>query len=417
MALDTTTASGVQQSAQSESVSFRKLAPDIPSTRYATFALYRYVAKFIPQVVSYALKQFGSAGESVLDPFAGYGTVGTVARTQRNPYELWDLNPLMPTFHSLSIMEPPNVEPDALVGDMEAHQGRSWPEWRNLEYWHHEAFLPLLGQAWDFYHNLPDGSPKNVLLIPLLKATHQYSFNDERRQKLSQSPLSRERVRKLLEQDWKGGFYQMLHDGMNQVLRGQRQYQAMAPANIESYVSGGVNILTQPLEREHDILLTSPPYLQAQEYIRRFKMDLLWLGWTEDEVRQLGRMEMPYQRVDEVPIHSPTYEEYLEKIQEPHLRLLYQRYFWGVFGALTRLQKSIRRHLLLFVGPASVRGMPIPISQIAVEHFSHIGWHHKTTLVDSIVSRAMFFYRANPATGEADPRMTTEHLVVLERPR
>ena len=93
MALDTTTASGVHYSAQSESVSFRKLASDIPSTRYATFALYRYVAKFIPHVVSYALKQFGSTGESVLDPFAGYGTVGTVARTQRNPYELWDLNP------------------------------------------------------------------------------------------------------------------------------------------------------------------------------------------------------------------------------------------------------------------------------------------------------------------------------------
>ena len=417
MALDTTTASGVHHSAQSESVSFRKLASDIPSTRYATFGLYRYVAKFIPHVVSYALRQFGGKGESVLDPFAGYGTVGTVARTQGNPYELWDLNPLMPTLHALSIMEPPELDPEALVHEIEAHEDQFRPVWRNLGYWHHEEFLTMLGRAWGFYHNLQEGDAKNVLLVPLLKATHHYSFDDERRQKLSQSPLSRERVRKLLEQDWKGRFYQRLHDGMNRVLKGQRQYQAMAPANVESYVSGGVNTLTQPLEREHDILLTSPPYLQAQEYIRRFKMDLLWLGWSEDQVRNFGRMEMPYQRVDEVPIHSPTYEEYLQKIQEPHLRLLYQRYFWGVFGALTRLQEKIRRHLLLFVGPASVRGMPIPIAQIAVEHFSHIGWHHKTTLVDSIVSRAMFFYRANPATGEADPRMTTEHLVVLERPR
>ena len=404
-------------SAQSEFVSFRDLAPHIPSTTYATFGLYRYPAKFVPQVVWGALSRYALAGDSVLDPFAGYGTVGTVARTQGNPYELWDLNPLMPTFHALSIMEPPDVEPDALVSNIKAHQGRFWPEWRNLEYWHHEAFLPVLGQAWDFYHNLSEGGPKSVLLIPLLKTTQRYSFNDEKRQKLSQSPLSRRRIEKLLEQDWKAGFYRMLHDGMNQVLKGQRQYQAMAPANVESYAYGGINTLTQPLEREHDILLTSPPYMQAQEYMRRFKMDLLWMGRSEDEVRNLGRMEMPYQRVGETPIHSPTYEEYLEKIQEPHLRLLYQRYFWGVFGALTRLQESIRRHLLLFVGPASVRGMPIPISQIAVEHFSHIGWRHKTTLVDSIVSRAMFFYRANPATGEADPRMTTEHLVVLERPR
>ena len=416
MALDTTTASGVQHSAQSESVSFRDES-DIPSTTFATFGLYRYPAKFVPQVVSCALKRFGAAGESVFDPFAGCGTVGTVARTQGHPYELWDLNPLMSSLHALSIMEPPEVDADALVHQIKAYRGEFSPDWKNLEYWHPAAFLSMLRRAWGFYHVLPEGGAKSVLLVPLLKATQQYSYNDERRQKLSQSPLSRERVKRLMEQDWAGGFYRMLRDGIERVLKAQQQYQAMKPADVPSQVRRGVNSLTEDASREHDILLTSPPYLQAHEYIRRFKMDLLWLGWSEDQVRELGRMEMPYQRVDETPIHSPTYEEYLEKIQEPHLRLLYQRYFWGVFGALTRLQESIRRHLLLFVGPASVRGMPIPISQIAVEHFSELGWRHKTTLVDTIVSRAMFFYRANPATGEADPRMTTEHLVVLECPR
>ena len=401
---------------QCESVSFRDES-DIPSTTFATFGLYRYPAKFIPQVVSCALKWFGAAGESVFDPFAGCGTVGTVARTQGHPYELWDLNPLMSSLHALSIMEPPDFDVDALVHRMKAYRGEFLPDWKNLEYWHPAAFLSTLRRAWGFYHVLPEGGAKSVLLVPLLKATQQYSFNDEKRQKLSQSPLSRQRVKKLQRQDWQAGFYRMLHDGMNQVLKGQRQYQAMDPIDVDHHVYGGINTLTQPLDRKHDILLTSPPYMQAQEYIRRFKMDLLWLGRPEDEVRNLGRLEMPYQRVDEVPIYSRTYEKYLEKIQEPHLRLLYQRYFWGVFGALTRLQKKIRRHLLLFVGPASVRGIPIPISQIAVEHFSHIGWHHKTTLVDNIVSRAMFFYRVNPATGEPDPRMTTEHLVVLERPR
>ena len=400
-----------------ESVSFRDES-DIPSTTFATFGLYRYPAKFIPQVVSCALKRFGGAGDSVFDPFAGYGTVGTVARTKGHPYELWDLNPLMSSLHALSILEPPEVDSDALVYQMKEYRGEFPPDWKNLEYWHPAPFLSMLRRAWGFYHVLPEGGAKSILLVPLLKATEQYSFNDEKRQKLSQSPLSRQRIENLLQEDWEAKFYRMLRDGMAHVLKAQHQYRAMDPADdVQGIVRGGVNTLTQPLEREHDILLTSPPYMQAQEYIRRFKMDLLWLGKSEDEVRELGRMEMPYQKVEPCPIHSSTYKECLEKITEPHLRLLYQRYFWGVFGALTRLQEKIRRHLLLFVGPASVRGMPIPIAQIAVEHFSHIGWHHKTTLVDSIVSRAMFFYRANPATGEADPRMTTEHLVVLEHPR
>ena len=276
----------------------------------------------------------------------------------------------------------------------------------------------MLAKAWGFYHALPDDdASKDILLVPLLKATQRYSYNDEKRQKLSQSPLSRRRVDKLLQEDWEGGFYRMVRDGMARVLKAQGQYQAMGPVEVDSVVRAGVDTLSEAPDGEHDVLLTSPPYLQAQEYMRRFKMDLLWLGRSEDEVRELARKEAPYRHVEPCPIHSATYEECLARIEEPHLRLLYQRYFYGVFGALTRLQERVRRHLLLFVGPASVRGKPIPIGQIAVEHFREVGWSHKATLVDSIVARAMFFYRANPATGERDPRMTTEHLVVLERGR
>jgi DNA modification methylase len=63
-----------------QAVIFRDLMPEIPSTTYATFGLYKYPAKFIPQVIAYALTNYGRPGMSVIDPFAGYGTVGMVAR-------------------------------------------------------------------------------------------------------------------------------------------------------------------------------------------------------------------------------------------------------------------------------------------------------------------------------------------------
>ena len=69
-------------------VSFRNLVKSIPSTTYATFALYRYPAKFIPQVVAYVLKRYARPGMTVFDPFAGYGTVGIVARLYGCNYEL-----------------------------------------------------------------------------------------------------------------------------------------------------------------------------------------------------------------------------------------------------------------------------------------------------------------------------------------
>ena len=56
-----------------KSVTFRNLAPDIPSTTHATFGLYKYPAKFIPQVIAYALKTYARPGMRVFGPFAGYG--------------------------------------------------------------------------------------------------------------------------------------------------------------------------------------------------------------------------------------------------------------------------------------------------------------------------------------------------------
>ncbi|MGC9001310.1 MAG: hypothetical protein ACP5J2_10140, partial [Caldisericum sp.] len=62
------------------SILFRNSIPEIPSTTYGTFAIYKYPAKFIPQVIAYALKKYAKPGMKIFDPFAGYGTVGLVAR-------------------------------------------------------------------------------------------------------------------------------------------------------------------------------------------------------------------------------------------------------------------------------------------------------------------------------------------------
>src|SRR3989304_1038487 len=99
-----------QPLAGEHAVIFRDLMPEIPSTTYATFGLYKYPAKFIPQVIAYALSVFGQPGMSVIDPFAGYGTVGTIARLCGNDYELWDLNPLLKYLHAVAIMHPIEID-------------------------------------------------------------------------------------------------------------------------------------------------------------------------------------------------------------------------------------------------------------------------------------------------------------------
>ena len=58
-------------------------------------------------------------------------------------------------------------------------------------------------------------------------------------------------------------------------------------------------------------MITSPPYLQAQEYIRSTKMELFWLGYSEAKIRELSRLEIPYRKAERV-IHTPTLEQDLQ---------------------------------------------------------------------------------------------------------
>lgn len=82
---------------------FRNTIDEIPSTTYGTFSIFKYPAKFIPQVIAYVLKEYGKPGMKVFDPFAGYGTVGVVSRVYGYDYELWDLNPMIDIIHKTAI--------------------------------------------------------------------------------------------------------------------------------------------------------------------------------------------------------------------------------------------------------------------------------------------------------------------------
>ncbi len=403
-----------------QNISFRNLGnTTIPTTTHSVFGIYRYPAKFIPQVISYIFTNYSKPRQTVLDPFAGCGTVGLVGRIHEQNYELWDLNPMLETLHNIATSKPPKpLDLDKLIHHITTHQGTFIPKWSNLSYWFPQETIEFLSKSWGFYHSLDNTPLKTLLTIPLLKTTRTFSYNDPQRQKLSKSPKSQKRIQSLLQQNWKELFFSKFKKEIEVLYQKLNTYQDLQPKDIEATVLGGVDAieLSKNCDKEWDLLITSPPYLQAQEYMRNAKLDLFWLGYSEDTIKQLGKKEIPYRDVSPLPIHSKTYLHYLNKIEEPHMRKVFERYFQGVLGqVLTPLSIRIHSHLFLFVGPAKIRNIPIPIDTIFSEHLTSLGWTHELTLIDTIESRVMFNSPTNPATGLEDNRMRTEHLVILRK--
>ncbi len=300
---------------------FRSTIPEIPSTTYGTFAIYKYPAKFIPQVIAYVLKKYAKSGMKIFDPFAGYGTVGIVSRVYGYDYELWDLNPIINIIHDTAIMERPKINILELMKEIKNSKEDFVPKWSNLSYWFPDEFLPVLSRTWGFAHSLRDET-KYVLLIPLINVTRYFSYGDEKVHKLYKSGYSKKKIEELLKKNWKFQFYNMLEKEISKLLKNVWEYNRLNPKQVEYKIKSGIDTLETKLENNVNILITSPPYLQAQEYIRSTKLELFWLGYEESYIKELSKKEIPYRPVNKIKIHSGKYYEFREKIKEDHLRTI-----------------------------------------------------------------------------------------------
>lgn len=395
---------------------FRNTIPEIPSTTYGTFAIYKYPAKFIPQVVAYVLKRYAKPGMKILDPFAGYGTAGVVSRVYGHDYELWDLNPMINIIHDTAIMESPKINILELMNEVKNSKEEFVPKWSNLNYWFPEEFIHILSRTWGFVHSLTDKT-KYLLLIPLINVTRFFSYGDEKVHKLYKSKYSRRKIEELLRKDWESQFYDMLEKEMGKLLKKIWEYNRLNPKQVRYKIKSGIDTLETKLENNVNILITSPPYLQAQEYIRSTKLELFWLGYGESYIKELSKKEIPYRAVNTIKIHSEKYYKFREKIKDNHLKILYDRYFHAILNAFSTLGENVTDYMCIFVGPAKIRTTSIPIDEIVIEHLKEFGWEHNITFIDKIISRVMFESNVNPASGEKDTRIKTEHLVVLKRRR
>jgi len=276
------------QNGKKISVLFRNTIPEIPYTTYGVFSIYKYPAKFIPQVIAFVLKKYGVPGMRIFDPFAGYGTAGLTAKVYGYNYQLWDLNPILNIIHDTATLGRPKMKVNELLDliDCIKNSNKEFiPSWSNLNYWFPEQFLPILSKAWGFVHSEKEKEKKYLLLIPLLKVTKYFSWSDEKVHKLYRSKYSRKKIETLLKGNWKNVFYRMLKQEIFSLYNKLVEYEKLSPKEVEYEVKAGIDTLTAELDKKVDILITSPPYLQAQEYIRSTKLELFWLGYSEAYIK------------------------------------------------------------------------------------------------------------------------------------
>ena len=404
-----------------EFVSFRNLVPEINDTGYLTHAIFAYPAKFIPQIVRYAINTYTKEGDWIVDPFAGSGTVGVEAYLCKRNAILFDLNLLlnhiMPMKVYCSKERLHEADLHKLLEGMQKSKHKFMPVWSNVDYWYAPEILDILSQYWGFIHNVDNTVFSSIIKAALLKASKRFSYTEDRTPKLARSKRKLSAIAELLQANWREQLDEMVHSLSLKTLRSLNDFMMYTqPYHNENTPDiqwqGGVDSSYVTVPRMCEALITSPPYLQAQEYIRSTKMELFWLGHTEEEVRELSRLEIPYRKADRI-IQTETLDKVREMLTRDDLQKRLDSYFSHTVNALENSMNQLKPNATacIFVGNPRIDGIMVEIWRVLAEYFTERGFVLEKIYEDRIQTRKLFGGRKN----KNPDGMKSEFLLILRK--
>ena len=160
-----------------------------------------------------------------------------------------------------------------------------------------------------------------------------------------------------------------------------------------------------------DIVITSPPYINAQKYIRSLKLEMFWLGLVdESEIADLDAKLIGTERIREqdcrelVKTGNPKADPLIEEIYAKNRMraFIVAKYYLDMGKAMGEIRRALKEggHLILVVGNNTVCGLGVPnheiLSEIATS--GEVGFRKKLVLVDEIRSRGLMTKRNKTAS-------------------
>lgn len=120
-----------------------------------------------------------------------------------------------------------------------------------------------------------------------------------------------------------------------------------------------------------DLVLTSPPYLNAIDYIRCSKFSLVWMGHSVDKLRQTRKASIGSESTHSIAVDDEDIQAVIKGLGlSPKLNSrnhgLLSRYVWDMRAALSEASRVLAKNgnAIYVVGDSTVRGTYVRNSEI-----------------------------------------------------
>lgn len=413
-------------------ISFRDEIKDISNTRYLTHSLYYHPAKFIPQVVRYCLDNYCPPKGSVLDPFSGSGTTGLEASISGRRSYLTDINPLLNYFYTIKIphftlkewweiyKQAERLLEKMFITITSNIQDALSVQTEGLVYWYPPHLLSYFSLLWSKFYkmqssNKHDKIVKNIIALILFKLSKKYSYAEHSMPKLFTSTRKKTYIDSLdnkqiiFDSISKEALVELknINKRVSQLLSAHKIYKIKYFAGVDAYD------FSYKKFPKVDCIITSPPYLQAQEYIRTFKLEMMWLGYSKNKIASFSKKEIPFRNPEGI-IRGNYINNRRNQIERKDLLRIFDSYFWFTIKALENASSILKKNgkLCILIGNPKMNGDKVEIWKAIYEFFvKNLDYKFVNLFDDKIIFRKLFKGRKNKNPNG----MKSEFLLVLNK--
>lgn len=363
-----------------------EILPDRSAIVGSTHRLFnKYPTRFIPQVPRWGIMKYSAPGDYVLDPFCGSGTTLVEAMLNGRNGVAGDIDPFARLLTRvkttrLSSVEVEDIEKAVSLIKNRLKQGISnWtaPNIPNITKWFTDENVEKLASIRSLIEDVNNDNVKNYLMIVFAGIIRRCS-NAEL---VSPKPYISTRFPRTPDDPYMSFFE------TDELYRGSLESfsNETSEMNVENIFMTSNDARDVKSGKVVSLAFTSPPYINAYDYVRILKFENMWLGLADNEELVSSRKRFigaetisSFHENYEHAMKSETLTEIIPQIEEVDKRRadmvlsFFEDMALNIISVNSELEKKGR--YVIVVGDSTIRKQLIPTGRILTEIAVHYGF-------------------------------------------
>jgi DNA modification methylase len=343
---------------------------------YFTHSFFKYPCKFIPQVPKWAIEKYTKENDLVLDCFAGSGTTLVEAvMLKRNALgvDFDKLSQLLCLTKTKLLTKKEILNIKEMLNDLflkNKNIEQQLPDLHNIEHWFCLETIQELSNLKNNIDSISNKNIKNFFLVCFASIIKKVSNADEN----SPKPYVSSRFKKK-----KYFVKELFLKAVNNYVEVFEKNQNVKLGSTKIISQDARNIGNKDLKNKIDLAVTSPPYINAFDYVRSLRLENAWLGFFGDsnistiKKNQIGTETIgaDLYKKEILKTGIKSLDKILIKISLLDKKRAYVvlKYFQDMEANIISVKDllKVNAHYVIVVGDSVIRDIEVPTHKILIE--------------------------------------------------